>query len=178
MILGMSVSTFTVLHVALSLIAIAAGMIALPCTARSQKAAGLTGLFLLTTLATSATGFLFNSTRLGLGHAIGVVSMLVLVPTLVALYRYRLAGAWRAIYVVGATLALYLNVFIGVLQAFRKIAVLQTLAPAPFAPPVVVALLAALAICVALGTLALRGFSWRREGHCPGISRPWTSRPA
>jgi hypothetical protein len=81
------------------------------------------------------TGFFFASTHLGLGHAIGVGSLIVLAPTVLALYRYRLAGGWRWIYLCGATTLLYLNAFIGVWQAFAKIAVLHQLAPTPSAPP-------------------------------------------
>jgi hypothetical protein len=158
LILGLSISTFTTLHVALSLIAIASGVMALPGTLRSRKAAGLTAVFLATTTATSVTGFFFPSTRIGMGHVIGVVSLLVLVPTTLALYRYRLAGPWRWIYLAGATTALYLNVFIGVWQAFGKLAFLRPLAPTPSAPPFLVAHLVVLAVCVALGALAVKRF--------------------
>lgn len=158
MIAGLSVSTFTALHVALSLIAIASGVLALLGTLRAGKAAGLTAVFLLTTTAASVTGFFFPSPRVGMGHVIGVVSLIVLVPTVLALYRHRLAGRWRSIYLAGATTVLYLNAFIGVWQAFGKIAVLHLLAPTPSAPPFLVAHLVVLAICIALGVLAMKRF--------------------
>jgi hypothetical protein len=151
--LGMSLSTFTVLHVAISLIGIASGALVLRDMLRSRQAAGLTAVFLVTTVATSVTGFLFPSTRLGLGHAIGALSLVVLVPTLMALYQYCLAGPWRGIYASGATAALYLNVFIGVRQAFAKSDTVQLLAPPP-----VVTQLAILAIFVGLGILAVKRF--------------------
>lgn len=153
MVYGMSLSTFTTLHVVLSLIGIASGALVLRDMLRSRQAAGLTAVFLVATLATSVTGFCFPSTRLGLGHAIGALSLVVLVPTLMALYHYCLAGPWRGIYAAGATAALYLNVFIGVRQAFAKSATVQLLAP----PPVVTQLVI-LAIFVGLGLLAVRRF--------------------
>ena len=158
MVLGMSVSTFTVVHVVLSLIAIASGVFALLGGRGSRTAAVLTTLFLLTTVATSVTGFFFLalSPRVGMGHVIGGVSLVVLVPTMLALYRYRLAGPWRWIYVTGATTVLYLNVFIGVAQAFGKVAFLRPLAPTMAAPSFLVAQLVVLAIFVALGTLAVK----------------------
>ena len=157
MIAGLSVSTFTALHVALSLIAIASGVLVLLGTIRARKA-DLTAVFLLTTAAASVTGFFFPSARVGMGHVIGVGSLIILAPTVLALYRYRLAGRWRWVYLAGATTVLYLNAFIGVWQAFAKIAVLHLLAPTPSAPPFLVAHLVVLAICIALGVLAMKRF--------------------
>lgn len=165
MLLGMSLSTFTAVHVAISLIAIASGVFALLGMLHSRRAAGLTALFLLGTIATNMTGFLFPSARLGPGHMIGAVSMIVLVPTLLALYRYRLAGPWRWIYVAGATTALYLNVVIGVWQVFGKIAFLHPLAPSLMALPLVGTQLAILAVFVAFGAFAVRRFHPETAGQ-------------
>lgn len=140
MVLGMSLSTLTTMHVVLSLIGIASGAFVLRDMLRSRQAAGLTAVFLLTTTATSVTGLLFPATRVGLGHVIGGVSLVVLVPTAMALYHYRLAGPWRGVYAAGATAALYLNV----LQAL--------------APPYIVTQLMILAIFVGLGVLAVKRF--------------------
>jgi len=142
----------------LSLIGIASGVLALHGALRSRKTAGLTAVFLLTTAATSVTGFFFPSARIGMGHAIGAVSLVVLVPTVLALHRHRLAGPWRWIYLAGATTALYLNVFIAVWLAFGKVAFLRLLAPTPVAPPFLAAHLAVLAICVTLGAFAVKRF--------------------
>jgi hypothetical protein len=157
-ILGLSASTFTAVHVAVSLIAIASGVLALPGTLRANTTAALTAVFLLTSTVTSVTGFFFASTQLGMGHAIGVVSLIVVPPTVLALYRYRLAAGWRWTYLAGAATLLYLNAFIGVRQAFAKIAVLHQLAPTPSAPPFLASHLAVLAIVVALAVLAARRF--------------------
>jgi hypothetical protein len=172
LILGMSLPAFTALHVALSLIAIAAGTLALLRPDASTKAASLTALFLATTLAASVTGLLFASLRLrlGLGHVLGVMSLVVLVPTLLALYRYRLAGAWRWIYVAGATIVLYLNAFIGVMQAFGKIGFLQALPSTAFASPLLLAHLLLLAVCLWLGLHALTILQ-------PGGAGPRPARP-
>jgi hypothetical protein len=86
----------------------------------SRTARAVTALFLATTLATSLTGFMFPFTQLGPGHVTGALTLVALIPALLALYHYRLAGPWRRIYTTGAAVALYLNVFIAVLQAFGK----------------------------------------------------------
>src|SRR6266550_4580419 len=88
-ILGLSASTFTAVHVAVSLTAIASGVLALPGTLRAGRTPALTAVFLVTSAATSVTGFFFSSAHLGKGHAIGVVSLVVLVPTALALWRHR-----------------------------------------------------------------------------------------
>lgn len=141
------------MHVVLSLIGIASGAFVLRDMLRSRQAAGLTAVFLLTTAATSVSGFLYPSTRLGVGHMVGALSLIVLVPTLMALYQYCLAGPWRGLYASGATAVLYLNVFIGVAQAFAKSDVLRAIAP-----PYLLTQLAILAIFVGLGVLAVKRF--------------------
>lgn len=156
--LGMSLSTFTAVHVTLSLIGIASGVFVLLGMLRSRSGAGPTAVFLLTTIATSLTGFLFSSTHFGPGHVVGTVSLIVLVPTLLALYQHRLAGPWRWIYAMGTTIALYLNVVIGVWQAFGKIDVLHPLAPSLTAPPLVGTQLVVLAIFIVLGVFAVKRF--------------------
>ena len=89
---------------------------------------------------------------------VGIISLLVLAPALLALYAFRLDGSWRWIYVAGAVLALYLNVFVGVVQAFQKLAFLQPFAPTQSEPPFIVAQVAVLAIFVVLGFLAVKRF--------------------
>jgi hypothetical protein len=158
MILGMSTSTFTVLHVILSLIGIASGIIVLFGMFSSNRLAGWTALFLATTVLTSVTGFFFPSAHFGAPHVIGVVSLVVLAVAILALYVYRLAGSWRWIYVGSAVLALYLNVFVGVVQAFEKLPLLSRLAPTQSEPPFFVAQLVVMAIFVILGVLAVMRF--------------------
>jgi hypothetical protein len=128
MILGMSTPTFTLLHVIISLIGIASGLIVLFGMFGSNRLSGWTALFLLTTVLTSVTGFFFPSTSFGPPQIVGVISLVVLALTLLGLYIFDLRGSWRWIYIGGATIALYLNVFVGVVQAFQKLAFLQPLA--------------------------------------------------
>jgi hypothetical protein len=121
MILGLSISTFTSVHVALSLIGIVSGVIVLHGMVRATRLDGWTALFLATTVLTSVTAFFFPSTSFRPAHAIGVLSLVVLAAAIVAVYFFRLAGPWRWIYIVGAVLALYLNVFVAVVPAFQKL---------------------------------------------------------
>ncbi len=158
MILGMSISTFISLHVVLSVIGLVSGCFVLSGMLASRKPAGMTTLFLLTTTATSVTGFLFPFTRLGLGQVVGVLSLAVLMPTLLALYGYRLAGPWRGVFAAGATAALYLNWVIAVAQAFAKVDALQALAPAQSAPAFIGTQLVFLVLLTGLGVLAVRRF--------------------
>ncbi len=154
MILGMSTSTFTLVHVVLSLIGIVSGLIVLFAMLGGKRLDGWTALFLATTVLTSATGFFFPSSQVLPSHIVGVVSLLVLAAVIIALYVYRLAGSWRWIYVAGAVLALYLNVFVGIVQAFQKLPFLQPLAPTQSEPPFLIAQLAVLALFIAFGVLA------------------------
>jgi hypothetical protein len=137
MVLGMSLATFTLVHVIISLIAIAAGFVVLSGLLGSNRMAGMTALFLLTTILTNATGFLFPFEKLLPSHMIAILSLVLLAIACIALYGMKLSGAWRWIYVVTALLSLYFNVFVLVIQSFLKIPVLTALAPGnPPAGPV------------------------------------------
>jgi hypothetical protein len=141
MVLGMSVSTFTFVHVVISLVAIASGFIVMIGLFGSKSMSGLTALFLAMTILTSATGFLFPFTKLFPSHMIGMLSLPLLAIAVFALYGQQLFGPWRWIYVVAAMLSLYLNVFILVVQSFLTIPALRALAPnLPLAqPPFIIA---------------------------------------
>jgi hypothetical protein len=140
MVLGLSLSTFTLVHVIISLAAIASGFIVLFGLLGSNKMSGMTALFLATTILTSATGFLFPFTQLLPSHMIGIISLVLLAITCIALYGMKLAGPWRPVYVVTAMTSLYLNVFVLVIQVFLKIPALHALAPSvpPAEPPFLV----------------------------------------
>jgi hypothetical protein len=129
MVLGMSLSAFTLLHVIISLIGIVAGLIVMYGMFGSNRVPGLTGLFLLFTILTNATGFLFPFTKLLPSHIIAILSLVLLAIACFALYGQKLSGAWRWIYVVTAMLSLYFNVFVLVIQSFLKIPALTALAP-------------------------------------------------
>jgi hypothetical protein len=115
---------------------------------------GWTAFFLITTVATSATGFGFPLVHFGAPHWVGVISLAVLAVAILARYALRLAGAWRRIYVICAVLAFYLNVFVGVVQAFQKVPFLRGLAPTQSEPPFLFTQLAVLALFVALAVAA------------------------
>ena len=129
MILGMSLSAFTALHVIISLIGIVSGLVAMFGLLGSNRMPGMTALFLLTTILTSATGFLFPFEKLLPSHIIGILSLVLLAIACIAFYAMKLSGAWRWIYVVTAMVSLYLNVFVLVIQSFLKIPALTALAP-------------------------------------------------
>jgi hypothetical protein len=140
MILGMSLSTFVLVHVIISLVGIAAGFIVMFGMLGSNRMPGLTAIFLLLTILTSATGFLIPpllSEKLLPSHMIGVLSLILLAIACYALYGQKLSGSWRWIYVLTALLAQYFNVFVLVIQSFLKVGPLHALAPSvpPSEPP-------------------------------------------
>jgi hypothetical protein len=140
MILGMSLATFTMVHVIISLIGIASGIIVMFGLLGSNRMPGMTAIFLLFTILTSATGFLIPpllTEKLLPSHMIGILSLVLLAIACIALYAMKLSGPWRWIYVVTAMTSLYLNVFVLVIQSFLKIPALHALAPSvpPSEPP-------------------------------------------
>src|SRR5467141_530469 len=137
MILGMSLSTFVTVHVIISLIGIVAGIIVMFGLLGSNRMPGLTAIFLLFTILTSATGFLFPFTKLLPSHMVAILSLVLLAIACIALYGMKLSGPWRSVYVVTAMTSLYLNVFVLIIQAFLKVPALHTLAPSvpPSEPP-------------------------------------------
>jgi hypothetical protein len=162
MILGMTTSTFTLLHVLLSLAGIGSGFMVVYGLLAGKRLDGWTAIFLATTVLTSLTGFLFPVEHLLPSHIVGLISLVVLVIAIVARYALGLAGAGRWIYVVCAVLALYLNSFVAVVQSFLKIPALKALAPTQKEPPFLVAQLVVVAIFVVLGILAVKRFRAER----------------
>jgi hypothetical protein len=157
-ILGMTVSTFALFHVLLSLVGIGAGFVSLLGMLKGKRIEGWTALFLATTVLTTVTGFLFPRDHVLPSHVVGVVSLVVLVIALAALYGFRLAGPWRRTYIATAVTALYLNVFVGVVQAFQKLPLLQSLAPTQSESPFLVVQALVLVAFVAFGILVARRF--------------------
>ena len=129
MVLGMSLANFTLLHVIISLIAIVAGLVVMFGMLGSHRPGGLTAIFLLFTILTSATGFPFPFTGFKPSYVIAGLSLVLLAIACLALYGMKLSGAWRWIYVVTALLSLYFNCFVLVIQSFLKIPALTALAP-------------------------------------------------
>ena len=158
MIAGLSIENFTILHTAISLIAIASGLIVLAGMLRARRLPGWTAVFLVTTILTSVTGFMFPISGLTPAIVFGLISIVILVIALAALYLKHLSGAWRWIYVTTALAALYFNVFVLIVQAFQKVPALQKLAPTQSEPPFQIVQGVALAVFVISGIVAVRRF--------------------
>lgn len=156
MIFGMT--PFTFFHVILSLIGIVSGLIVLAGLVGSDRKESWTLIFLITTVATSVTGFMFPYSGFTPAIGVGIISMIFLIAAIVALYVYRLAGSWRWIYVVSAIVSLYLNCFVLIAQSFQKIPALNALAPTGSEPPFAIAQGILLVLFVIAGFLSLRRF--------------------
>jgi len=175
MILGMT--TFTFVHVVLSLIGIFSGFVVVLALLVGKRLDRWTALFLVSTVATSVTGFLFPFHRFLPSHGVGILSLLMLAIAILARYALQLAGAWRRIYAVTAVISLYLNVFVLIAQAFQKVPGLKAVAPTQSEPPFVITQAVALFLsCLALsrrsGSAASRSVRLDRS-HFP-ISEPGT----
>ena len=155
MIMGLTTATFTTVHVLISLVAIAAGFIAFGAMLRNRWSHAWNSVFLVMTIATSVTGFMFHS-KFGPPDVIGIISLLVLAVSVFSLYRQHLAGMWQPVYTVSAAVALYLNVFVGVVQSFQKIPLLQSLAPTQSEGPFIAAQSVVFVAFVALAYFAVR----------------------
>jgi hypothetical protein len=148
MIFGMTPLTF--FHVLLSLIGIFAGFIAVFGMIGGKRLNGWTSLFLVTTALTSITGFFFPFHGLTPGYYVGTISLVVLAVAIPARYVKHLAGAWRKIYAVTASIALYLNVFVLIAQLFMKVPSLHALAPTGSEPPFLISQVVVMAIFIVL----------------------------
>lgn len=151
-------AAFTDIHVIISLIGIVAGLVVLYGLLTSQAMPGLTGVFLLFTVLTSVTGFFFPRPHLMPSHIVGIISLVLLAAAIFAFYSRHLRGAWRPVYVITAVMALYLNVFVLIVQSFMKVPALHALAPKGSEPPFAITQGAALLAFVVLGFLAVRRF--------------------
>ena len=158
MILGMSVGAFTLLHVIITLVAIGSGLMVVGGMFASHKLPGTTALFLFTTALTSLTGFLFPIHGFTPALGVGIVACVILAVALFALYKERLVGAWRWIYVVTAIISLYLNVFVLVAQSFMKVSALNAFAPTQSEPPFAITQAVVLLVFILIGLIAVVKF--------------------
>lgn len=158
MILGLSVETFTILHVVISLIGILSGLVVAWGLITNRDFGWCIAVFLAATVLTSVSGFPIPPFGIDPPRIIGVISLVLLLACVLGYYVFRLAGAWRWIFATTAVISLYLNVFVFVIQSFQKISFLQPLAPTQSELPfVVVQALVLLGFAVA-GFLAIRKF--------------------
>jgi len=147
-------TSFTLIHVAISLAGILCGFVVLFGLLTAKRLDSWTPLFLATTAATSVTGFFFPFHGVTPAIVVGIISLVVLAVAIFARYARNLAGAWRKTYVACAMLALYLNVFVLIVQAFLKIPALKEIAPTQNDPPFKLTQLVVLVTFIALGVVA------------------------
>jgi hypothetical protein len=158
MILGMSIATFTIIHVAISLIGIGTGMIVLFGLLNGKLLRSWNGLFLIFTILTSVTGFFYPFKGVTPGIILGILSLIVLAVALLALYGGHLRGGWKRTYAITAMVALYFNVFVLIAQMFQKVPALHALAPTGTEAPFKIAQLLLLIVSIVLITLAAKKF--------------------
>jgi hypothetical protein len=169
------ITSFTLFHVLLSLVGMFAGLVVAGGLVSGKRLDGWTGVFLVTTVLTNVTGFLFPFVSFLPSHGVGILSLLVLPVVIAARYWKRLSGTWRTVYVVGAVLALYLNAFVLLAQLFLRLPALIAAAPTGREPSFLVSQLIVLALFVLLGRAALKGF--RAESGAGRDGYTATTRP-
>lgn len=163
MILGMSLARFTQVHVAISLVGIAAGFLVIFGMMAGKRMPMMTALFLLTTVLTSVTGFMFPYHGVTPGIVIGILSLLLLLVAIIARYGGHLNGGWRGFWVISAILAQYFNFFVLIVQSFEKVPSLHALAPTQKEMPFKLVQLVTLVVFIVLAVVSYRKFHPERE---------------
>lgn len=158
MVLGMSLSIYTAVHVVISLVGVAAGLVVLLGLLNGSLLTLWNGLFLVTTVLTSVTGFGFPNTKVTPGIILGILSLIALAVAIFALYARHLQGSWRRTYVIAAMIALYFNVFVLVVQLFEKVPAIHALAPTQSEVPFKIAQLLLLILFAVFITAAAKKF--------------------
>ncbi|PYK77321.1 MAG: hypothetical protein DME37_12810 [Verrucomicrobia bacterium] len=149
---------YTIIHTLISLVAILTGFVVLFGLLTGNRIDAWTKWVLISAVATTVTGFFFPFHGITPAIKLGIISSVVLVITIYARYAKHLAGAWRWIYVVGASVTLYFNVFVGIVQSFEKIPALKAMAPTQSEPPFKLTQLVVLALFVILTLVAVIRF--------------------
>jgi hypothetical protein len=163
MVFGMSLATYTLVHVIISLVGIVSGLIVLFGLFQSKRMGGMTLLFLVTTALTSLTGFGFPFEKLLPSHILAILSLITLGICIPARYSFRMAGKWRSTYVITAVIALYFNCFVLVAQGFMKVPSLHALAPKGNEPPFAIAQGILLVLFIVAGIGAVKKFRPEQE---------------
>jgi hypothetical protein len=171
MVLGIGLHTFTLIHVLISFLAIASGLIVMYGFFKNQRLDQWTAVFLTTTALTSITGFLFPITGVTPAIKLGIISLVVLAVSIVT--RYPLHLAWRKTYVITVCAAFYFNIFVLVVQSFEKVPDLRALAPTQTEPPFAIAQIFVLAMFVVLTVFAVKRF--RVETSAETRSSDWAA---
>jgi len=158
MMLGLSLSQFTLLHVVISLIQLVSGLVVVAGLIGSRVSSSWTGVYLLSALLTSVTGFMFPFNGFLPSHAFGILSLVLLALAMLAIYVFALRVAWRWIFAICVVVTVYLDAFVTVVQSFLKIPSLHAFAPTGAEPPFAIAQGILLVIFIALGVMAFRAF--------------------
>ncbi|MBB3610933.1 hypothetical protein [Rhizobium sp. BK602] len=151
-------STLTLIHVIISLIAILAGIVVIHGLITVRRHARSTLVYMVTILLTSLTGFLFPFNGVTPGIVFGIVTVLVFIPTAIARYGLRMAGVWRLVFIAGSLFMLYLNCVVLVVQSFQKIPALNAIAPLGNEPSLLAVQVVLLVAFLIVGLLSLRRF--------------------
>ena len=149
-------TTFVIIHVIISLAGIASGFVVINGFLKAKRLDGWNAFFLITTILTSVTGFLFPRNGITPGQVVGAISLVLLVIAVVARYPLHFSGAGRWLYIVTAVIAQFFNFLVLIIQSFQKIGPLRELAPTQSEPPILIAQVAALVLFVVLGFFSLR----------------------
>ncbi len=159
MILGLPESSLLMLHIILSLLGIAAGLVAVLNLAEGRYRHGWVMGFLILTFLTSATGFPLPPFGLDPPRIVGLITLATVALAGVSLMVFKLAGPWRVGFIIGAVTSLYFNVFVAIAQSFQKIDLLQSIAPAQDSPAFIATQLVCLGIFIRLGVSTYRRLS-------------------
>jgi hypothetical protein len=158
MIFGLSIATYTLIHVVLSLVGMVAGLVVAGGFVAGTRPERWAAVFLVTTIAANVSGFGFPFVHFLPSHAVGIISLMALAVVIVAHYVQHFAGRWRTTYAVGVVLATYFNVFVLVAQLFKRIPVLFVVAPTQSEPPFLLTQGLVAALFIWLGVAAFKGF--------------------
>lgn len=149
-------SAITIFHTAVSLLAILVGVLAMAQLLRPGTAPWSVSWFFWTAVVTSATGFLFPLQSVTPAVIVGIVALLVLLAVFVAAQRSDRSALARHVYAAGLVASLYLLVFVGIVQAFQKVGVLNRFAPTGTELPFAATQLVTLLLFIGLGIVAAR----------------------
>jgi len=154
----MILQIYTLIHTLISLVAIFTGLVVVVGMLGGKRLDAWTKWFLITAVATTITGFFFPFHGFTPAIGLGIISLPFLALTIFARYAKDLAGPWRWIYVIGAVICLYFNLFVAVVQAFEKIPALHAVAPTQSEPPFKLTQLIVLFVSVLLAIVAVIRF--------------------
>ncbi len=144
-------STFTLIHVVISLVGIATGLVVVYGFLAGNKLPAWNAVFLVMTILTSVTGFFFPFHGITPGIVVGAISLVVLAVAVVAWRK-----GWSKTYIVTATIAEFFNVLVLIVQSFQKIPALHALAPKGTEPITNVVKILALVAFVAAAWVGIR----------------------